>query len=223
MSEAEWLTCRDPEPMLKALPPLGRTVERKFRLFAVACCRLLLSKASVRERPAQVVEMAERYADGTASLSELQSLARWYCISEAEHACRNAGEDACDAVVADCASLNAAWGVAKHGAVPPDNNGLSAAFNARVAAELSRQCDLLRDIFGNPFRPVAFDPTWRTSDVMLLARGIYDERAFDRMPILADALQDAGCTNDDILGHCRDASQPHARGCWVVDLVLGKA
>ncbi len=81
---------------------------------------------------------------------------------------------------------------------------------------------LIRDIFGNPFRPVAFDPAWRTSDVLLLARGIYDERAFDRMPILADALQDAGCTNDDILNHCRDTAQVHVRGCWVVDLVLGK-
>jgi hypothetical protein len=58
--------------------------------------------------------------------------------------------------------------------------------------------------------------------VLLLAQGIYDDRAFDRMPILADALQDAGCDNADILSHCRDASQPHARGCWVVDLILGK-
>jgi len=81
----------------------------------------------------------------------------------------------------------------------------------------------LRDIFGNPFRPVAFAPAWRTSDVMLLAQGIYDERAFDRMPILADALQDAGCDSDDILNHCRDTAQVHVRGCWVCDLVLGKS
>ncbi len=67
------------------------------------------------------------------------------------------------------------------------------------------------------------DPAWRTSDVVALARGIYDDRAFDRMPILADALQDAGCNSDDILNHCRDTNTPHARGCWVVDLVLGKA
>jgi hypothetical protein len=81
---------------------------------------------------------------------------------------------------------------------------------------------LLRDIFGNPFRPVTFNPAWRTSDVLLLAQGIYDERAFDRMLILADALQDAGCDNEDILSHCRDVKQTHVRGCWVVDLVLGK-
>ena len=65
-------------------------------------------------------------------------------------------------------------------------------------------------------------PDWRTSDVVLLARGIYAERALDRLPILADALQDAGCGNDEILGHCR-GDGPHVRGCWVVDLVLGKS
>ena len=81
---------------------------------------------------------------------------------------------------------------------------------------------LLRDIIGNPFRPVAVDPAWLTSDVLLLARGIYEERAFDRMPILADALQDAGCDSADVLAHCRGANPPHVRGCWVVDLLLGK-
>ncbi len=81
---------------------------------------------------------------------------------------------------------------------------------------------LLRDIVGNPFRPVAFAPAWRTSDVVALVRGIYDDRAFDRMPILADALQDAGCDNDDVLTHCR-ADAVHARGCWVVDCILGKS
>ena len=81
----------------------------------------------------------------------------------------------------------------------------------------------LRDIFGNPFRKVKCNKKWLTSDVTALAKGIYAERAFDRMPILADALQDAGCNNDDILNHCRDASCDHVRGCWVVDLVLGKS
>ena len=82
---------------------------------------------------------------------------------------------------------------------------------------------LLRDIFGNPFRPVAFDPAWRTSTVVALARGMYDTRDFAPMPILADALQDAGCDHPDILDHCRDPEGTHVRGCWVVDLVLGKS
>jgi hypothetical protein len=81
---------------------------------------------------------------------------------------------------------------------------------------------LISDIFGNPFRPVAVDPAWRTSTTVGIARGIYDDRAFDRLPILADALQDAGCENADILDHCR-GDGPHVRGCWVVDLVLGKS
>jgi hypothetical protein len=81
---------------------------------------------------------------------------------------------------------------------------------------------VLRDVVGNPFRPATFDPFWRTSTVRGLAEGIYADRAFDRMPILADALEDAGCDSADILTHCR-GDGPHVRGCWVVDLILGKA
>jgi hypothetical protein len=80
---------------------------------------------------------------------------------------------------------------------------------------------LLRDILGNPFRHVVFDPVWRTESVSALATGIYADRAFDRMPILADALEEAGCDDADILNHCRGPG-PHVKGCWVVDLVLGK-
>ena len=79
----------------------------------------------------------------------------------------------------------------------------------------------VRDVFGNPFRPVAFDPAWRTSTAVALARGMYVSRDFGAMPIMADALQDAGCDSDDVLDHCR-GDGPHVRGCWVVDLVLGK-
>jgi hypothetical protein len=81
---------------------------------------------------------------------------------------------------------------------------------------------LLRDIFSNPFRPVAFDPNWRTSTVVSLARSMYESRDFSAMPILSDALQDAGCDHADILDHCR-GSGPHVRGCWVVDVALGNA
>ncbi|MBA4062425.1 MAG: hypothetical protein C0501_01720 [Isosphaera sp.] len=81
--------------------------------------------------------------------------------------------------------------------------------------------DLLRCVFGNPFRPVTAEPRWLTSTVVQLAAGVYADRAFDRLPILADALQDAGCDDDQVLTHLRGPG-PHARGCWVVDLVLGK-
>ncbi len=82
---------------------------------------------------------------------------------------------------------------------------------------------LIYDSFGNPFRPVACSPSLRTDTTMSLARGLYESREFRAMPILADALQDAGCDNDEILNHCRDANATHVRGCWVLDLVLEKA
>jgi hypothetical protein len=80
---------------------------------------------------------------------------------------------------------------------------------------------VMREIFGNPFRPVTIDPAWLTPTVTSLAQAIYDDRAFDRLAILADALEDAGCNQQDILDHCRQPGE-HTRGCWVVDLVLGK-
>jgi hypothetical protein len=89
------------------------------------------------------------------------------------------------------------------------------------ARESGYFADLIRDVVSNPFRPVAFDPRLRTADTLGVARGIYEDRAFDRMPLLADALMDAGCDDDQILSHCRTGG-PHVRGCWVVDLVLGK-
>jgi hypothetical protein len=85
------------------------------------------------------------------------------------------------------------------------------------------QCGIIRDIFGNPFRPVVFAPQWRSDTAVSLAKHIYEARDFAQMPILADALQDAGCDNADVLIHCRDANQIHVRGCWVVDGVLGKS
>jgi hypothetical protein len=83
-------------------------------------------------------------------------------------------------------------------------------------------CDILRDVFGNPFRKTNFNRAWRTSTAVALAEQMYESRDFGAMPILADALQDAGCEDAVILSHCRDAKATHVRGCWVVDLVLGK-
>jgi hypothetical protein len=80
---------------------------------------------------------------------------------------------------------------------------------------------MLRDIVGNPFRPVAFDPAWRTRQAVAVAQVMYDDRRFEDMPLLGDALEEAGCAAPDILSHCRDLG-PHVRGCWVVDLVLDK-
>ncbi len=82
-------------------------------------------------------------------------------------------------------------------------------------------CNQFRDIFGNPFRPVAVDPAWLTPKVVAFATAVYADRAFDSLPILADALEEAGCVNADLLVHCR-SDCPHVRGCWVIDRLLGK-
>jgi hypothetical protein len=102
-----------------------------------------------------------------------------------------------------------------------DQRLASGTLQGRVQAHGAVQCTLLRCIFGNPFRSVTLDPSWLTCTVTSLAQAIYTDRAFDRLPILADALEDAGCTDADILAHCRGGGE-HVRGCWVVDLLLGK-
>jgi hypothetical protein len=91
-------------------------------------------------------------------------------------------------------------------------------------AEADAQRGLLRDLFGNPFAPVAFEPAWSAWQggvVAQLARTIYAERRWDELPVLADALEDAGCRSDAVLGHCRSGG-PHARGCWVIDRLAGR-
>jgi len=83
------------------------------------------------------------------------------------------------------------------------------------------QCALLREVFGNPFRPITLNPSWLTFNITALAQKIYSDRTFDRLPLLADELEKSGCDNGEILGHCR-GSGLHVRGCWALDLVLGK-
>jgi hypothetical protein len=101
---------------------------------------------------------------------------------------------------------------------PPGNARLWIA-TTKPAREVA--CRLIRELFGNPFRPLSFSAAWRTDTAVALARQMDDKRDFSAMPILADALQDAGCDSEDILSHCRGVG-PHVRGCWVVDLALGK-
>jgi hypothetical protein len=98
------------------------------------------------------------------------------------------------------------------------------ACHAAVVAGRSAQADILRDLFGNPFRPVSVDPAWRAWEggtIPRLARVLYDARRFEDLPVLADALEDAGCSDEALLSHCRTPG-PHVRGCWALDLLLGK-
>ena len=217
MTEAEWVSATDPTPMLEFLR--GKASDRKLRLFAVACCLRLLDRAQVSQRAKREVQVAERYADSLASPGELEE-ARCYSNSTAEHACMNTTEAEGGVIMADCAAGNAAWAAAEHGAQPPDHNGLSPVFNARLIVEQSSQSKIVRCIF-NPFHPISLNPSWQTSTVLALAQGIYQDRAFDRLPILADALQDASCDNPDLLNHLRSEG-PHTRGCWALDLLLNR-
>jgi hypothetical protein len=95
-------------------------------------------------------------------------------------------------------------------------------FEQRYQAETLAQSIILRDILGNPFRPVTIDPAWLTPEVVTLARTIYEDRTFDRMPSLGLVLEGAGCDDADILAHCGSQTE-HVRGCWVVDAILGKS
>jgi hypothetical protein len=168
------------------------------------------------------VTTAERYADGLVDLDELTEAAAGTTSDwTAAYACAEAATAEGGYAAATHAAGNAAWEVgsqiASRADVHDDDHPIAVAARA---GERAVQAALLRDIVGNPFHPVAADPRWVTSTVRGLAEGIYVERAFGRLPILADALDDAGCDSADILTHCR-GDGPHVRGCWVVDLILG--
>jgi hypothetical protein len=224
MTEAEWLACGDPGTMDLFLSDRGEVSERKFRLFGCACVRDVWDDLP-HDALRRAVEVCERFADGLATAEELRA------AREAADGTYEGNGD----VVADHSAIaitDLCHGVPSFPMGEGSSAGISAvAAEARsdrgitwyVAREQAKQlhCRLLRDIFGNPFRPVAFSPVWRTDTAIALARQMYESRDFGAMPILADALQDAGCDNPDILDHCRNPGE-HVRGCWVVDLVLYK-
>jgi hypothetical protein len=205
MTESEWLSCTAPDDMLKAF---GKGLSaRKMRLFACACCRRIWDRLK-DERSRRAVEVAERYADGLVTHADLKRA--WNEAAEvgrkrstnwsAEEAATLAAHPARSCVTG--AVRSAAWA---------------------VRGEAAAQAALLRDLLGNPFRPVAVDPAWLTWDdgsVVKLARAIYDERRWQDLPVLADALEEVGCGDAAILEHCRRPVE-HARGCWLVDLCLG--
>jgi hypothetical protein len=189
--------------------------QRKLRLYAVACCRriehlLELPAVTRPEDYRRAIDAAERYADGLATEAELnEAYAKaddnyFLLHQQADPFLRVALPD--DGVAAGRVADEAVTLV-----------GSSQAEKERMA-----QVQLVRDLFGLlPFRPVVLDRNWLTSPVSDLARAIYSDRQFDALPILGDALEDAGCTDDNILSHCRGPGS-HVRGCWVIDLILGK-
>ncbi len=241
MTEREWLNETDPQKLVSFVGRF-RPSERKLRHYATAGCRRIWHLLR-DERSRTAVEVAEQFADGRATEDARERA--WTAADEATTDVWLATEENERGQVSNWDSANMSVTAASNAVGPPEDfvgpkaelfylaaNPIEARMlevleqghnaDATVAAERVIHLGLLRDIFGNPFRPVSLDPAWLTSDVLALARGIYDERAFDRTPILADALQDAGCDNDDVLNHCR-GDGPHVRGCWAVDLLLGKA
>ena len=222
MNESDWLACIDPTPMLRFLQERGIS-ERKSRLLSCACCRdIWVLLPDPRSRSA--IEVAERFADDEATRRELWTAKR-------------------DAVSATGIAANAAYWAASAKPSGPLSNAFDAASDAYARAMVGEarhdaavlwdvaqvqsqriQVALIREVIGNPFRDYPLDPlwlAWEGGTVVQFARGIYEDRAFDRMPILGDALEEAGCTHEAVLEHCRSGDE-HLRGCWVLDSVLGK-
>jgi hypothetical protein len=205
VTEAAWLTCTDPQQFPYEL--LRAFSDRKMRLIAVGCCRLIWDRLCDAGRKA--AEVAEAYAEG------------------------RAGKDECDHAQGAvrvllpsgnrCSPYGAVAWTLERGYVACQAAHM-AAYNIRESTPipLATLADLFRCVTGNPFNRFVLDPQSRSSAVLSLAESIYADRAFDRLPILADALQDAGCDDEQLLAHCRSGG-PHVRGCWAVDLVLGKS
>ena len=233
MTEREWLECADPHPMLDFLA--GKASERKLRLFACACCyRAAWYGQDKSSRLA--VEVAERYADGRATEAELDveraglldtlerrrtcfmnwfSAARWACerLVACQDFARNAALMAAEAA-ADSQLMGYDWTSNLYWSPYPD---------ALAAAEKD-QAAFLRDLFDDLWRPVAVSSVWLAWDhgsIPQLAQTVYEGDRFGDLPILADALEEAGCGDPALLGHCR-ARASHVRGCWALDLLLGK-
>lgn len=225
MTEQEWNESQDSQAMLEWLRHSEKTSERKLRLFAVACCRRIWHRFT-DARSRCIVELAEEYADGVVGQRELAAAA------DAEFATAEAGWPANAASCAAEPSADGPLGTDDYRPYLPAarNAAVFAAFavaagklrSRQLLAEEAAQAALLRCIFGPlPFRAVSFDPAWRTEAVVGLAQRIYEQRAFELLPELGAALHDAGCNDAEILGHCTSAG-PHVRGCWEVDLLLGR-
>lgn len=204
MTEKEWLSCTDPQKMLEFLR--GKTSERKLELFVGGCCVRSTKGYSIPEWDTELKALVS-LGLGEIEADEFQRRIEFrggsggveWAMWRAE---RSQREIALEVVLDEAGRMD--W----------------SKIHSQGPEESQAQCRLLRDIF-NPFRSVTTDPSWRTPTVTALAKAIYEDRLFDRLPILADALEEAGCTNPDILAHFRHPGV-HVRGCWALDLILGR-
>ena len=204
----QWPTCTDPKPMLQDCDDQPR----KLRLFACACARRLW-----HEMPEQLfreaIELAERVADDPLNLDKKRKKLKEKCESHQNTPLWTAAA----ATATNCLSTSAssaAWNGAWSGTVGAHDS-------PEWRADRAKQADLLREIFGNPLRPVRVEPewlTWNNRTVPQIAARIYESNAFHDLPILADAVEEAGCTNAELLAHLRRPGG-HVRGCWALDLL----
>jgi hypothetical protein len=245
MTEAEWLACKNPRHLLHFLD--GRASSRKFWLFAVAGAGFA-TQVLPEDMRQEIARVGVSLADETASDDE--RLRTWN-FAQDRMEMFNVENDLYHVwVLSDWQDILAGRRADTRGGTAPDvsrilRNGLAAAQErgfraARWVIDLesnlsnppnplneayrTSMCATLHEVFGNPHRPVSCQPDWlRWNDRLIaeLAAAVYRERTFDRLPILADALEDAGCADRAILDHLRGPG-PHVRGCWVVDLILGK-
>jgi hypothetical protein len=235
MNETLWAVCDHPRDMLLALRQ-HKASPRKLRLFFCACVRgvaVLIED----DRGLEALEIAEVASDGRASKADLEAAARVADdlhhseqITTTTHPARWYAREALARLVSlpPGKGVHATvWEAVAHGPtwVEAPFGERSATAEHLRAEEAKRQADLLRDLFGNPYRPAFVDPVWLTPQVRSLARGAYEERLLPsgrldpaRLAVLSDALEDAGAS-EEMVEHLRGPG-PHWRGCWAVDRVL---
>jgi hypothetical protein len=238
MTEADWLAATDPAPMLTFLA--DRASERKLRLFGCACCRRVWRLLPAAGRKA--VQASEQHADGRASARRRSDarldVACAFLAAQAQDRALDARALAAAAAIVGALSpegtemppLAAASATAEWAAV---SAGLSAAvtgpgeyseqrYSDARRREMEEQSRLAREVFGpRPWVRATLNPGWITAPVARFAAAMYNSRVYRRLAILADALEDAGCDNPELLAHLRSTA-PHVRGCWALDLVLQK-
>ena len=209
MTETEWLETNDTQEMV---PVIATHSERRLRLLACAVCASF-EKYISDQRAREAVEASCLYADGLISADEFESASA--AASDAYTEAFRADIQPARSVALYACELAATAGI--------EDWHLQDIF--RAGGELTSDSDVafwIREIVGNPFRDAECADEWRTDTVLAVARRAYDAREFGALPVLADALQDAGCDSADLLDHLRDPHAEHVRGCWALDLVLGK-
>jgi hypothetical protein len=223
MTEADWLTSTSESAMRSHLWKVAS--ERKLRLYACACTRRVWP--FVKERGRQLIEAVERFSDETSTQEELAT-AREGVWDEGMPEARG-GDWQYARQAAWYSADDSAWTAAAQSACMAYSSETSKPpwpdidHSIRVAV-YQAQCQLLRDIFGNPFRPVILDPVildWNGNALRRIAQAIYAERCFSDLPVLADALEDAGCAGE-LMEHLRGPG-PHVRGCHVIDALTGRS